>query len=90
MLLENGAMIKQDVINYLFEKAVVAEENVAKGVSTEFWNFVESRHVHGFECFLCRHLHQECFEKLADEFELDQAVMRLEVLKTDLVWRQSK
>ena len=85
MLLENGAMIKQDVINS-FEKAVVAEENVAKGVSTtDFWNFVESDMYMDLSAFYADTYIQECFEKLADEFELDQAAMRLEVLKTDFL-----
>ena len=85
MLLEHGAMIKLDVINS-FEKAVVAEENVAKGVSTtEFWNFVESDMYMDLSAFYADTYIQECFEKLADEFELDQAAMRLEVLKTDFL-----
>ena len=83
MLLENGAMINKTFIKSL-EKAVVAEENVAKGVSTtDFWNYASDDMYMDSSGIYADTYIQECFEKLADEFELDFTEMRLEVLKKD-------
>jgi len=83
MLLENGAMIKQDVINS-FEKAVTNPENINED-NTINWNFVDADMFMDLSMFYTDTYIQNCFEKLADEFELDQAAMRLEVLKTDFL-----
>lgn len=83
MLLDNGSMIKQDVID-CFNAAVEDDFNTRPGVgSTDFWNFVESDMYTTLRIFYSSEYIDACFEKLADEFELNQAYSRLQVLKTD-------
>ena len=83
MLLENGAMIKQDVINS-FETAVANPENINTD-NTINWNFVDADMHMELSAFYASDYLVECMEKLADEYELDQSAMRLEVLKTDFL-----
>jgi len=69
MLLPNGSMIKQDVIE-CFELAVKDEFNTRPGVgTTDFWNFVESDMYQGLRMFYNSEYIDECFEALADRFE---------------------
>ena len=83
MLLPNGAMIKQDVID-CFNKAVKDDFNTRPGVgSVDFWNFIESDMYMGLRDFYNSEYIDECFEVLADEFDLNIAQERLNVLKTD-------
>ena len=83
MLLPNGSMIKQDVIN-CFNLATECEFNKRPGVgSTDFWNFVESDMYTGLSEFYNSSYIDECFEHLASEFDLNVAWDRLQVLKTD-------
>ena len=65
MHLENGAMIKQDVID-AFNKAVVKEQNLLEN-GTINWDFVDADL--WFECngYTAEYLH-ECFEVLADNY----------------------
>ena len=86
MLLENGAMIKADVIKS-FNRAVEAKDNIAQGLNTtNFWNFVESDMYMELSIFYSSDYIMECFDRLADEWEskeLEQALPRLEILKKD-------
>ena len=69
MLLSNGSMIKQDVIE-CFEAAVADEFNTRNGVgTTDFWNFVESDMYMGLRMFYSSEYIDACFEALADRFE---------------------
>ena len=69
MLLPNGSAIKQDVID-AFNAAVVAEENVAKGVgTTEFWNFVDADMTMDLSKYYSYEYIYECFEALATAWE---------------------
>lgn len=69
MLLPNGSMIKQDVIE-CFELAVKDEFNTRPGVgTTDFWNFVESDMYMGLRTFYNSEYIDACFEALADRFE---------------------
>lgn len=69
MLLPNGSMIKQDVIE-CFELAVKDEFNTRPGVgTTDFWNFVESDMYQGLRMFYNSEYIDACFEALADRFE---------------------
>ena len=83
MLLENGAMIKQDVINS-FEKAVANPENIRADNTIE-WNFVDADMTIELSPFYADTYIYECFEALADAYEADQAMMRLEILKKDFL-----
>jgi hypothetical protein len=81
--LDNGSAIKSDVIE-CFDLAVKDEFNTRNGVgTTDFWNFVESDMYMGLRMFYNSEYIDACFEKLADEFDLDVAYDRLQVLKTD-------
>lgn len=69
MLLPNGSMIKQDVIE-CFELAVKDEFNTRPGVgTTDFWSFVESDMYMGLRMFYNSEYIDACFEALADRFE---------------------
>ena len=83
MLLENGAMIKLDVINS-FEKAVANPDNI-KADNTIEWNFVDADMHMDLSDFYASEYIVECMETLADAYEADQAMMRLEILKTDFL-----
>ena len=64
--LDNGSAIHADIIE-TFDRAVEAEENVAKGVATvNFWNFVESDMYMEHSGIYSSEYIQECFDKLAD------------------------
>jgi hypothetical protein len=76
--------MKNDVIDS-FNKAIEADENVAKGVgTTNFWNYVESDMYMDLSDYYADTYIQECFDKLADNY-LDTAWQRLQVLKTDFL-----
>jgi len=81
--LDNGSAIHADIIE-CFDLAVKNEFNTRPGVgSTDFWNFVESDMYMGLRMFYNSEYIDACFEKLADEFDLNIAYDRLQVLKTD-------
>ena len=81
--LQNGSAIKADVIE-AFDRAVEQPENIEKGTgSTDFWNNVEADMFFDLKVWYSSDYIIECFEALADEFELDTAWDRLQVLKTD-------
>ena len=85
MLLPNGSMIKQDVID-CFNAAVQDEFNTRPGVgTTDFWNFVESDMYQGLRFFYNSEYIDACFEVLADDFEGNLNLDRLEVLKKDFL-----
>jgi len=64
--LENGTAIKADIVE-TFDRAVVAEDNVARGVgSTDFWNFVEADMYMEHSGIYNSEYIQECFDTLAD------------------------
>ena len=67
MLLPNGAMIKNDVIES-FNKAIAAEENLAKGFNTTmFWNFVHSDMYMDLSADYNHQYIDACFDALAEE-----------------------
>lgn len=67
MLLPNGAMIKNDVIES-FNKAIAAEENLAKGFKTTmFWNFVHSDMYMDLSDDYNHQYIDACFDALAEE-----------------------
>jgi len=83
MLLPNGSMIKNDVIE-CFNAAIEDEFNKRPGVgTTDFWNFVESDMYMGLRMFYDSEYIDECFNFLADEFEADLNLERIEILKQD-------
>ena len=83
--LDNGSAIHTDIVE-CFDKATQDEFNRRPGVgSTDFWNFVESDMYMGLSDFYKSTYIDEAFEKLADEFDLDIAYDRLQVLKTDFL-----
>ena len=85
MLLSNGSMIKQDVID-CFNAAVQDEFNTRPGVgTTDFWNFVESDMYQGLRMFYDSEYIDECFEALADDFEGNLNLERIEILKKDFL-----
>lgn len=82
MLLSDGSMIKNDVIES-FNRAVVNSENINEDGSIN-WNFVDADM--NLDCgYYSSSYIAECFDVLADEFELNQAYDRLQVLKTDFL-----
>ena len=69
MLLPNGSMIKNDVIE-AFNVAVENEFNLRPGFgSTDFWNFVESDMYMKLRVFYNSEYIDDCFEVLADRLE---------------------
>lgn len=83
MLLPNGSMIKNDVIE-CFNRAVNQPENIEQGVgTTDFWNNVEADMFFDLKVWYSSDYIIECFDVLADEFELNASYDRLQVLKTD-------
>jgi len=70
MLLPNGSMIKQDVID-CFNSAIDNEFNLRPGFGTaEFWNFVESDMYMDLRMiFYNSEYIDECFKALADNLE---------------------
>jgi hypothetical protein len=69
MLLPNGSMIKNDVIE-AFNAAVENEFNLRPGFgSTDFWNFVESDMYMKLRVFYNSEYIDDCFEVLADRLE---------------------
>ena len=69
MLLSNGSVIKNDVIE-CFDLAVKDEFNTRNGVGTsDFWNFVESDMYMGLRMFYSSEYIDACFNALADNFE---------------------
>lgn len=67
--LKDGSAIKADVIE-CFDLAVNCEFNTRPGIgSTDFWNFVESDMYMGLRIWYNSQYIDECFERLADEFE---------------------
>jgi len=83
MLLPNGSTIKNDVIE-CFNRAVENEFNTRPGVgTTDFWNFVESDMYSELRIFYNSQYIDECFEVLADEFEGNLNLERIEILKQD-------
>ena len=85
MLLPNGSVIKNDVIE-CFNAAVQDEFNTRPGVgTTDFWNFVESDMYQGLRMFYNSEYIDACFEVLADEFEGDLNLERIEILKKDFL-----
>ena len=70
MLLPNGSMINQDVID-CFDAAVKCPFNLRPGFrTTDFWNFVESDMYQGLRMFYNSEYIDECFEALADNLDL--------------------
>lgn len=67
MLLPNGSMIKQDVID-CFNKAVMQSENVNEDGSMN-WNFVESDMYLDLKVWYNSEYISECFDALADDYE---------------------
>lgn len=67
MLLPNGSMIKQDVID-CFNKAVMQSENVNEDGSMN-WNFVESDMHLDLKVWYNAEYINECFDALADDYE---------------------
>ena len=66
MLLENGSMIKQDVIES-FEKAIKDDFNLRPGFNTtDFWNFVESNMYIELAGIYASSYIDECFNTLSD------------------------
>lgn len=67
MLLPNGAMIKNDVIE-AFKTAIASEENLKMGYkTTDFWNYV---HADMYFDLSANYNHQyidACFDTLAEE-----------------------
>jgi len=85
MLLPNGSVIKDDVIE-CFNAAVQDEFNTRPGVgTTDFWNFVESDMYQGLRMFYNSEYIDACFDVLADDFEGNLNLDRLEVLKKDFL-----
>jgi len=85
MLLPNGSMIKQDVID-CFNRAVENDFNTRPGVgTTDFWNFVESDMYSELRIFYNSQYIDECFEALADDFEGNLNLERIEILKKDFL-----
>ena len=69
MLLSNGSMIKNDVIESS-NKAIDNEFNLRPGFgTTDFWNFVESDMYMDLRMFYNSEYIDECFEALADNLE---------------------
>ena len=66
MLLPNGSMIKNDVIES-FNRAVENNENIESGVIN--WNFVESDMFMDLRMFYDSEYIIECFDVLADNLE---------------------
>lgn len=67
MLLSNGSMIKNDVIES-FNAAVANDENVRKDGSIE-WNFVDADMHMDLSAFYDADYISECMEVLADDYE---------------------
>ena len=66
MLLPNGSMIKQDVIDS-FNRAIENDFNLRPGfATTDFWNFVESDMYMDLSGIYASSYIDECFEALAD------------------------
>lgn len=85
MLLSNGSMIKQDVIK-CFNDAVANEFNTRPGVgTTDFWNFVESDMYMGLRMFYTSEYIDACFDALAEDFEGNLNLERIEILKKDFL-----
>ena len=85
MLLPNVSAIKNDVIE-CFNAAVADEFNTRPGVgTTDFWNFVESDMYQGLRMFYNSEYIDACFEVLADEFEGNLNLERIEILKKDFL-----
>ena len=69
MLLPNGSMIKNDVIE-CFNRAVEQSENIEQGIgTTEFWNFVNSDMHFDLNVWYNAQYIDECFDVLADDYE---------------------
>ena len=69
MLLPNGSMIKNDVIE-AFNKAIDNEFNLRPGFgTTDFWNFVESDMYMDLRMFYNSEYIDQCFDVLADNLE---------------------
>ena len=66
MLLENGAMIKNDVVE-AFNKAVVNPENIHKGGGIN-WNFVDADLNLDLGMWYTTEYLYECFEVLVDNY----------------------
>jgi hypothetical protein len=78
--LDDGSTIKADVVE-AFDRAVENPENINTDGSIN-WNFVDADM--NLDCgYYSASYIFECFEKLADEYDLNQAYSRLQVLKTD-------
>lgn len=83
--LENGSAIHADIIE-CFDSAVANEFNTRPGVgTTDFWNFVESDMYMGLRMFYNSEYIDACFETLADEFEGNLNLERIEILKKDFL-----
>lgn len=78
--LDNGSTIKADVVQSFDLSVANPDNNFADGSIN--WNFVEAD-MH-LDCgYYAASYIAECFDKLADEYDLDIAYDRLQVLKTD-------
>jgi hypothetical protein len=78
--LNDGSMIKADVVES-FDRAVANPTNLYTDGSIN-WNFVDAD-MH-LDCgYYSGSYIAECFDKLADDYDLDVAWDRLQVLKTD-------
>lgn len=78
--LTNGATIKADVVES-FDRAIKNPENINTD-GTINWNFVDADM--NLDCgFYSASYIYECFEVLADEYELNKSWDMLNVLRTD-------
>ena len=83
MLLPNGSMIKNDVIES-FNRAVENPENINTDGSIN-WNFVDADLYLDLGAIYSEEYLLECFDVLADEYDLNVAYDRLQVLKKDFL-----
>lgn len=69
MLLPNGSMIKQDVIDS-FNRAVEQSENIEQGIgTTDFWNFVHADMYFDLKKWYNETYIDDCFDVLAEDYE---------------------
>lgn len=80
MLLQNGSMIKNDIIE-AFNAAVENQENINSSGGIN-WDYVDADLNIELGVFYDTEYLRDCFEVLVDKF-YDTAYDRLQVLKTD-------
>jgi hypothetical protein len=80
MLLQNGSMIKNDIIE-AFNAAVENQENINSSGGIN-WDYVDADLFIELGSFYSKDYLYDCFEVLVDKY-YDTAYNRLQVLKTD-------